>query len=126
MKKYWSLLLLIPFLIFSCVEDESEYSIQKKEDVNVENNFNVDTTNTDEVLPEGQLVPGLHTVTLQVQQGDELVDRQFKYFMPVSMDVSKPISLIFEFHGSIEFKTGVKPSNPIAGITETHAWNQVR
>lgn len=124
MKKYWSLLLLIPFLIFSCVEDESEYSIQKKEDVNVENNFNVDTTNTDEVLPEGQLVPGLHTVTLQVQQGDELVDRQFKYFMPVSMDVSKPISLIFEFHGSIEFKTGVKPSNPIAGITETHAWNQ--
>ena len=48
MKKYRNLLLLIPFLVlFSCMEDESEYSSQEKENVQVDQ-VTVDTTDTDE------------------------------------------------------------------------------
>ena len=84
MKKYRNLLLLIPFLVlFSCMEDESEYSSQEKENVQVDQ-VTVDTTDTDEELPEGQLVPGLHLVKLKVLQGQDSVERQFKYYMPVS------------------------------------------
>ena len=51
MKKYRNLLLLIPFLVlFSCMEDESEYSSQEKENVQVDQ-VTVDTTDTDEELP---------------------------------------------------------------------------
>ena len=79
MKKYRNLLLLIPFLVlFSCMEDESEYSSQEKENVQVDQ-VTVDTTDTDEELPEGQLVPGLHLVKLKVLQGQDSVERQFKY-----------------------------------------------
>ena len=50
MKKYRNLLLLIPFLVlFSCMEDESEYSSQEKENVQVDQ-VTVDTTDTDEEL----------------------------------------------------------------------------
>ena len=107
MKKYWSLLLFFPFLIFSCIEDESEYTMQEKERVEVDQ-FEIDSISTDEELPEGQLVPGLHTVTLRVLQGVDSVDRQFKYYMPVSTNASLPISLIFEFHGSYEFDSPAK------------------
>ena len=120
MKKYRNLLLLIPFLVlFSCMEDESEYSSQEKENVQVDQ-VTVDTTDTDEELPEGQLVPGLHLVKLKVLQGQDSVERQFKYYMPVSTDASKPISLLFEFHGSYEFEAGEEVPNPISGISETH------
>ena len=124
MKKYRNLLLLIPFLVlFSCMEDESEYSSQEKENVQVDQ-VTVDTTDTDEELPEGQLVPGLHLVKLTVLQGQDSVERQFKYYMPVSTDASKPISLLFEFHGSYEFEAGEEVPNPISGISETHVLNQ--
>ncbi len=124
MKKYRNLLLLIPFLVlFSCMEDESEYSSQEKENVQVDQ-VTVDTTDTDEELPEGQLVPGLHLVKLKVLQGQDSVERQFKYYMPVSTDASKPISLLFEFHGSYEFEAGEEVPNPISGISETHVLNQ--
>ena len=124
MKKYRILLLLIPFLVlFSCMEDESEYSSQEKENVQVDQ-VTVDTTDTDEELPEGQLVPGLHLVKLKVLQGQDSVERQFKYYMPVSTDASKPISLLFEFHGSYEFEAGEEVPNPISGISETHVLNQ--
>ena len=124
MKKYRNLLLLIPFLVlFSCMEDESEYSSQEKENVQVDQ-VTVDTTDTDEELPEGQLGPGLHLVKLKVLQGQDSVERQFKYYMPVSTDASKPISLLFEFHGSYEFEAGEEVPNPISGISETHVLNQ--
>ena len=124
MKKYRNLLLLIPFLVlFSCMEDESEYSSQEKENVQVDQ-VTVDTTDTDEELPEGQLVPGLHLVKLKVLQGQDSVERQFKYYMPVYTDASKPISLLFEFHGSYEFEAGEEVPNPISGISETHVLNQ--
>ena len=123
MKKYWSLLLFFPFLIFSCIEDESEYTMQEKERVEVDQ-FEIDSISTDEELPEGQLVPGLHTVTLRVLQGVDSVDRQFKYYMPVSTNASLPISLIFEFHGSYEFDSPATVSNPLLDVTESHNFNQ--
>lgn len=124
MKKYWSLLLLVPFLfLFACMEDNSEYAIQEKEEVNVDG-VDVDTTTVEEVLPDGELVPGVHLVKMKVWQGNDSVERQFKYYMPVSIDLSKPISLLFEFHGKDRFKKGQIIPNTISGISEVHALNQ--
>lgn len=123
MKKYWTLLLFFPFLISSCIEDESEYSVQGKENVIIDQ-FESDSTNIDDELPEGQLVPGLHTVTLRVLQGLDSVNRQFKYYMPVSTNSSLPISLIFEFHGSYEFDSPTTVPNPLLDISESHYFNQ--
>lgn len=128
MKKYWSLFILIPFFsVISCMDDTSAYLPQEKEDVNVENNFKVDTTDTDSVLPEGELAPGLHLVKIKVLQPNypEPIERQFKYYMPVTINPAKPISLIFDFHGSYTFESGEKPGNPMAGTTETNPFNQL-
>ena len=75
MRKYWILFILISFIaMFSCTDDTSAYLSQDKEDVNVDE-VPVDTTKKDTLLPEGQLVPGMHLVKLMVQQGDSLVER---------------------------------------------------
>ena len=37
--------------------------------------------------------------------------------MPISVDETKPISLIFEFHGSYTFAAGVTPDDPLSGIS---------
>ena len=75
--------------------DTSAYLPQDKEQVNVDEITGIDTTATDTVLPEGELVPGMHLVKLNVMQGGELVERRFKYYMPVTLNPAKPISLIF-------------------------------
>lgn len=128
MKKSWILALLVPFFtVTSCLEDTSAYLPQDKENVVVDDveNEKGDGDEDDEVLPEGKLVPGLHLVKLMVTQPDgQEVERRFKYFMPISIDESKPISLIFEFHGSWEFDAGVTPDDPIAGISISHYMNQ--
>lgn len=125
MKKYWIIALLFPVLtLFSCMEDTSAYLPQEKENVAVDNvdNEKGDNEDGEEVLPEGKLVPGIHLVKLNVTKPDGQVEvRRFKYYMPISVDATKPISLIFEFHGSWEFAAGVKPSDPIANITTSHA-----
>lgn len=124
MKKYIILCMLIPLLgLYSCLEDTSAYDPQEKEIVDVDDvdNEQGENESEDEELPEGQLVPGIHLVKLNVTQPDgETVERRFKYFMPISIDTSKPISLIFEFHGSYTFDAGVAPSDPISGITLSH------
>lgn len=128
MKKYWSLLILILFFsIMSCVDDTSAYLPQEKENVNVENNFNVDTTNTDSVLPEGELSPGLHLVKMNILQPNhpEPIEREFKYYMPVTINPAKPISLIFDFHGSYTFESGEEPGNPMLNTTEANPLNQL-
>ena len=62
MRKYWILFILIPFItMFSCMDDTSAYLPQERENVNVDEVV-VDTTNGDTILPEGQLVPGMHLV----------------------------------------------------------------
>lgn len=128
MKRYWSLLILIPFLsIMACMDDTSAYLPQEKENVDVENNFNVDTTNTDSVLPEGELVPGLHLVKMKVLQPNhtDSVVREFKYYMPVTINPAKPISLILDFHGSYTFESGEEPGNPMSSTTESNPLNQL-
>ena len=126
MRKYWILLIVLPFLMFSCMVDESEYTIQEKEDVDVDQ-IAVDTTTGEEVLPEGQLVPGVHLVTLKVPvepNSLDSIERQFKYYMPVTLNSAESVSLLFEFHGSYEFDKGEGIPNPIADIQETSALNQ--
>lgn len=120
MKKYILPLLLFPLLgMMSCVDDLSAYDPQVKEEVDVDDvNDESDNDDEDEVLPEGKLVPGLHLVKIKVTEPDgQEVERRFKYFMPISLDESQPVSLIFEFHGSWSFDAGVKPEDPIAGIS---------
>lgn len=111
--------LLLPitalFLFFACAEDKSIYEPQQKEDITIDKVENEDQEENEE-LPEGQLVPGFHTVKLNVVQPDgQTVERRFKYYMPIAA-YGNP-SLIFEFHGSWEYlKTGATP-DPIKSIT---------
>lgn len=122
MKRYLIILLLIPFMtLFSCTEDTSAYLPQNREDVDVDDAKNEQEEEEEEELPEGQLVPGVHLVKLNVTQPDgQTVERRFKYFMPVSIDARLPISLIFEFHGSHTFGKGERPANPIESISSSN------
>lgn len=61
MKRVYILLSLIVFLFFSCSEDNTLYEPQEKENVAVDNTQNEDKDEEEE-LPEGQLLPGMHTV----------------------------------------------------------------
>ncbi len=115
MKKLKLLLpILISFLFFACSEDDSIYEPQQKENVTIDKVENEDKDEEEE-LPEGQLVPGFHTVKLNVTQPDgQTIERRFKYYMPIAA-YGNP-SLIFEFHGSWEYnKTGAVP-DPIKNI----------
>lgn len=99
--------LIAIFLLFSCLDDESAYLPQEKGNIEVDDTQGEDTENEDEELPEGQLIPGMHIVKLNIPQPDgQTIERKFKYYMPISIDVAKPISLIFEFHGSLAFSRG--------------------
>lgn len=115
--------ILIPFLfLFSCTDDKSAYLPQEKEEVNVDQVENEQGENDGEedILPEGKLVPGVHLVRLNVKEANgETVERRFKYFMPVSIDASRPIPLIFEFHGNMGLQ-----ENPLAGISTDDSWAQ--
>ena len=124
MRKYLFLLIVPILTIFSCVDDTSSYVSQEKENVDVEGT----TPNGGEEEPpvDGELTPGVHLVKLNVTQPDgQVVERRFKYFMPSTLVTSKPISLIFEFHGSYEFEKDELPSDPIDGITKTNALCQL-
>lgn len=124
MRKYLFLLMIPFWALFSCVDDTSSYISQVKENVDVEG---VTPGGGEEEPPiDGELVPGVHLVKLNVTQPDgQVVERRFKYFMPSTLVTSKPISLIFEFHGSYEFKKDELPSDPIDGISKTHALCQL-
>lgn len=121
MRKLLFILLLLPLLgLGSCLKDTSAYLPQSKEDVAVDSVKNEEGKGDDESdsLPEGKLVPGIHLVKLNVKQPDgQTVERRFKYYMPISIDETKPISLIFEFHGSYTFDAGVTPDDPLADIS---------
>ncbi|MFD2553518.1 alpha/beta hydrolase family esterase [Sphingobacterium tabacisoli] len=109
LRIYFSLLLFYLFAFSSCVKDTSEYLSQEKKDVEI------DQYDTVAVTPggtEGELQPGIHLVKLDVETKGIATVRRFKYFMPVSIDKSKPISLIFDFHGS--YGAG---QDPIANVS---------
>ncbi|QBQ40390.1 alpha/beta hydrolase family esterase [Sphingobacterium psychroaquaticum] len=109
MKIYISLLLLSLLTFTACVKDASVYMAQDKKQVDIDN-YNTDGTGPGGT--EGTLLPGINLVTLDVEHEGKVSKRRFKYFMPVSIDKSKPISLIFDFHGS--YGPGV---DPIAGVS---------
>jgi len=73
------------------------YLSQEKKEVNVDD---YDDEGTEPGGTEGALQPGINLVKLNVDYKGTISERRFKYFMPVSIDKSKPISLIFDFHGS--------------------------
>lgn len=108
-KIYFSFLLLSLFSFSGCVKDTSLYLSQNKKEVNVDD-YDKDGTGPGAV--EGELTPGVQLVKLKVTHNGKETERRFKYFMPVSIVKSKPISLIFNFHGS--YGTG---SDPIAGVS---------
>ncbi|MGE8293643.1 MAG: alpha/beta hydrolase family esterase [Sphingobacterium sp.] len=110
LKKIYFLFLLLSLFSFSaCVKDTSLYLSQNKKEVNVDD-YDKDGTGPGAV--EGELTPGVQLVKLKVTYNGKETERRFKYFMPVSIVKSKPISLIFNFHGS--YGTG---SDPIAGVS---------
>lgn len=123
MKKYYILACLaVIFTFSSCLEDNSAYDAQEKENVEVDDFSGSGDGDEDENLPEGELVPGIHLVKINVTQPDgQTVERRFKYFMPISIDETQPISLIFEFHGSYSFDAGVTPDDPLDGLTTSNA-----
>lgn len=107
MKKFWNLILLIPlFSLFSCMDDTSAYLAQDKESVSLDGGKNEDADNGEEEFPEGTLVPGVHLVKLKIMQNGQEVERSFKYYMPVSIDATRSIALIFELHGNYVFEPG--------------------
>lgn len=118
------ILLIVPFMMLaSCMEDTSAYLPQDKENVGVD----APSDGGGEPTPPAadELIPGIQLVTLFVEATDGTVlERKFKYFMPVSIDKSKPISLVFELHGSWEYE-GVVPPNPIANFGTSHPLNQL-
>ena len=124
MKKYWLISLLLPILMYwGCSEDTSAYLPQEKEDVLVDNVTPENGENEgegDEELPEGQLVIGMHQVKLNVPVGDSIYERKFKYYLPITIDETQPISLIFDFHGSYMYEAGSEAPNPIANLSTSH------
>lgn len=124
MKKYWLISLLLPVLMYwGCSEDTSAYLPQEKEDVLVDDVKPENGENEgdgDEKLPDGQLVIGMHQVKLNVPVGDSIYERKFKYYLPITIDETQPISLIFDFHGSYMFESGSEAPNPIANLSTSH------
>lgn len=117
-------MLLVPFLIFtSCMEDKSAYLPQDKEDVKVDE---VDPDEGGGEEPEnpvdGELIPGVHQWKVTVNG----VERRFKYFMPVSINTAKPISLIVSLHSGYELSENAEElPDPLEGITSANNINQL-
>lgn len=116
-KIYFPFLILSLFSFSACVKDKSLYLSQNKKEVNVDD-YDKDGNGPGTV--EGELTPGVQLVKLKVTYNGKETERRFKYFMPVSIVKSKPISLIFNFHGS--YGTGEDPigsvsmSDPLAQL----------
>ena len=117
MKKYIILLIIPLLLLSSCMKDTSAYLPQAKKEVVVDK---ITPDGTAPEIPAGSLSPGIHQVKLNVTYNGTQSERRFKYFMPVSIDKSKQISLIFNFHGS--YNTGV---DPLEGISMSHPISQL-
>lgn len=125
MKKYLLLLIVPIALMFaSCMKDTSAYYPQGKDDVNVDA-----PTEEEEPLPETEgMKPGIHTVELSVPVsagGEEVEKRRFKYFMPVSLNSTKPVSLIFEFHGSYTYSEGAAAPQPLNDYGTNYTLNKL-
>ena len=117
MNKFFILFLSKLLVFSSCMKDTSAYLPQNKQDVNVDNFDKGDNTPGS---PAGALLPGINQIKMMVTYNGVTTERRFKYFMPVSIDRTKPISLIFNFHGS--YGTGV---DPLEGVSLSNPLNQL-
>jgi len=120
MKKTIYKLLVIAIILsisfISCtMDDESDaLGFQDKKLVNVEEITSEDSSE-DKVTTD--LKPGIHKDTITFENAKDKI-RIFKYYFPKSLDISKPISLVFDFHGSTE-------TSPIDGISEGNFLNRL-
>lgn len=117
MKNIIVLLIVTLFTLSSCMKDTSAYLAQTKKEVTIDK---FDSDSTTSVSQEGELSPGIHQVKIMVTHDGIESERKFKYFMPVSIDKSKQISLIFNFHGSLA--AGV---NPLENVSMNHPLSQL-
>lgn len=109
-------LIIISLSFSSCVmdEDSAATGFQKKENVKVEDFEKEDVIGDDDST---DLKPGINRDTI-IMEGAENENRIFKYYFPKSLDVSKPVSLVFYFHGSSD-------QNPIDNVSESHFMNRL-
>lgn len=117
-------MLLVPFLIFtSCVEDESAYLPQDKENVKVDDIKPGDGGGEEPENPvDGELIPGVHQWKVTVNG----VERKFKYFMPVSISTSKSISLIIDLHSEYKLSENAEEiPDPLENISSSNFINQL-
>lgn len=122
-RQFIGILFLLLCILSSCMKDTSAYNPQNKEDVIIDNveNEQGENDDSDENLPEGKLVPGLHNIKIEIESSDGTIkERIFKYFMPISIDETKSIPLIFEFHDSYNLGIGSTSLNPLREITTSH------
>lgn len=116
MKSYSILLVFFLFMCGACMEDESEYKVQEKEDVNVDENQPDGSGGGNDSL---SLKPGINKVWLNLP-GEPSQMRAFKYYFPMSLKTDRPISLVFNFHGSYSFEEGQEVPDPLMGISASH------
>lgn len=118
-----SILCLCIALGYSCSKDTSAYTPQVKQPVNPAEHFDPDGKDGDQ---QGMLMPGINKIRLNVPMPDgSSVMREFKYYFPLSINPNKPISLLFNFHGSYTFTVGNPPPDPILNISTSDPLNRL-
>ncbi|MCW3466142.1 alpha/beta hydrolase family esterase [Chitinophaga nivalis] len=122
MRKYICMLAIVAGL-FSCAKDTSVYAPQQKETVAPGDLFNPDGPDQ---WPAGYLKAGINKVNLEVTMpnGDKVM-REFKYYFPISLNPQKPISLVFNFHGSYTYPAGSTPPDPLLNVTPQDPLNRL-
>ncbi|MBV7533017.1 PHB depolymerase family esterase [Chitinophaga sp. sic0106] len=122
MKQYICMLAIASGL-WACTKDTSVYAPQKKENVQPAELFQPDGP---EKTPDGFLRAGINKVVMEVAMPDgTTMKREFKYYFPISLNPNKPISLVFNFHGSYTYATGTPPPDPILYISATDPLNRL-
>ncbi|WP_164111882.1 MULTISPECIES: alpha/beta hydrolase family esterase [Sphingobacterium] len=121
MKRNIIVALALMISLSSCTADKSIYAPQQKEEVTPIIPFEPDGNDQN---TGSNLKPGINKVNLEVilDNGDTTW-REFKYYLPISINPSKPISLIFNFHGNISYATGAVPPDPIFNVSALHPLN---
>lgn len=123
MKNITLAALCIAGLLVACGKDTSVYEPQKKEDVPPAQHFEPDG---EDDLSNISLKRGVNKIILDVKMADgATMKREFKYYMPNSVDESKPVPLTFNFHGSYTYDVGITPPDPILNISPNHILNRI-
>lgn len=124
MKKFLVNIFAISLLFaYSCTKDTSSYATQQKEAVNPAEHFQPDGKESES---KGTLIPGINKVMIPVTMPDGgIVIREFKYYFPRSINPNKPISLLFNFHGSYTYAAGTPAPDPILNVSLSDPLNKL-